>query len=134
MALPITIFKNILDEVVKAEYAESDKPITVESRQKVYSLKPSEIIYFEAYGHDVHVKTIYPDSDIMCSTPLRTLEQELQNRYFFRSYNSYLINLRHLKSINSESVIMSNSDKLPLSKQKKRGLKEAYAKYHADIN
>ena len=56
------------------------------------------------------------------------MEQHVDGR-FFRCYRSYLVNLEHDRKCIAGQVILSQSDKILVSRLRKRDLKQALLRY-----
>lgn len=91
------------------------------------SLRIQHICYIES----LHKKTIIHDIDgetHYSSEPLYALEEKLSDEPFFRCHNGYLVNLAHVKRMDSANVFMPN-DALPLSKYRKKEFMQTLAAY-----
>lgn len=56
-------------------------------------------------------------------------EEKLPACAFFRCHKKYLVNLKHVASLEPYSVLLFNSEKLPISRRKWTSLQAAYIKY-----
>ena len=86
-----------------------------------------EILYLESNRHKLTVFTT--GEEITFLAALKTYEQALEGRNFYRANSGYLINLQHLKAIDGENAVMSNGDVLKVSRSRKKGLLEALTEY-----
>lgn len=60
----------------------------------------------------------------LASKTLGDLEELLNDKGFFRSHKSHLINFSHIQSYpNSTSAVLSEGTTIPIARQKKRNLK-----------
>lgn len=95
--------------------------ITIHAMDGITVIPVSEIIYMEAAGaYTLFYRT--GQDKIVSSVNLKEYEELLNDRGFFRVHNSYLINMLHVKKLTKEdggSIIMSNGNKVLLSKRKK---------------
>ena len=60
---------------------------------------------------------------------LSTLEEHLPHRLFLRVQRSFLVNLFHVRSLDSEGVHMSDDAVIPLSRSSKRTFGETYRRF-----
>ena len=91
----------------------------------------ADIIFCESDGSYVSVFLHGQNKPIILSKSLRELEELLNNSDFFRSHNTYLVNLKHIKKINRMDgweIIMDNGRSLPVARAKKVNLMEIISK------
>lgn len=97
--------------------------ITIHAMDGITVLPISEIIYLEAAGAYTLFYCANQDK-IVSSINLKEYEDLLSERGFYRAHNSYLVNVHHVKKMireNGGSIVMSNGEKVLLSKRKKEG-------------
>lgn len=96
------------------------KKISVSCDGKIIFLNPDDIVYCESDGNYC---TIFLENKekIFITQKLKFMEEKLQDLYFFRIHNSYLINLNKVKEFHKSDdfVVLSNQVKLPVSRNKK---------------
>ena len=57
---------------------------------------------------------------------LDNVENELKEKDFIRTHQSYLVNAQKIKSVSKDSVLLINGFILPVSKSKATKVKDAY--------
>lgn len=57
------------------------------------------------------------------------MENNLSNKYFVRCHRSYIVNVKHIKSITKDKVLLSNGTKIPISKGKYKEINDAFINY-----
>lgn len=92
-----------------------------------HSLDTRSIRYFEIYGHEIHVVT--EDGSMVYYGTLSDIEQELSGKHFYRCHKSYLINLGYVGQITSSEAVLRDGKRIPVSKYRRKGLLDAFAKY-----
>lgn len=118
-----------IDRVLQQLRAEkSDIKIQVEGEQ--ISLPVRNLVYMESMGHTLifHAlcKGYEPDRTYTCYGTIRKMEEALSERGFLRCQKSYLVNMAHIKKLNSAQVLLSNGVSLPVSS---RGYAECKRRY-----
>ncbi len=79
-------------------------------------VNPKEIIYALADGNYTIIH-LTNDRSVKILRKLKQVDQLLPNKNFIRIHRSHLINLEHLKKYDErESVVLSNGQKLPISR------------------
>ncbi len=120
-------FEDEISEAINAvinEILKNDRTIFLQTENGFVNVKLSEIMYFDAYGHDVFCYTINNPYKLYM-TSLDKIEKEMPINNFIRVHRSYLVNFQHIYSIYKENIILKNSDfKVPLSKHRKENVKK----------
>lgn len=103
-----------------------DSKLSLADSKGIHIIDVSNILYCEASGN---YTTLYFQNGEhqMFTKNLKHLENKLTGYNFFRVYKSYLINLKHVKSISNDDggiVIMINKKEIPISRFKKKELIE----------
>ena len=95
--------------------------IPVRSEDKVILLNPLDILYAEAEGGRIFLKTT--SGRLPSQFTLNELEERLGRSGFFRAHRAYLVNLQHIKEVitytrNSFNIRLDDPEgsKIPLSK------------------
>ncbi len=99
----------------------TQKKITVSTKEEVYYLAIDDIIYVHAEGSYAKI-FLNNNNPILVSKNLKEIENQLIFDSFFRVHKSYLINLNYIqKFLKSDggSVEMKNGDLVPISKRKR---------------
>lgn len=96
--------------------------IVLKTQDKIYSTNINEIIYCDSYKNYTSFYLI-DDRKIIVSNTLKEYETILKPHNFFRTHQSYLINMEHfdhyIKSEGGNTIMMKNKTKIPLSIRKK---------------
>lgn len=87
----------------------------------------STIVYIESIKHRLIVHTTEREYGLVGS--LRSFEDELQGKDFFRSNNCYLVNLRHVMGVQRSVCTMRGGDELQISRPRKKAFLEALSDY-----
>lgn len=90
------------------------------------TLSPDEIYYLESQGHKIllHLK----DTTLEYYAKLGELEQTLQGQ-FSRIHKGFLVNLAYVEEYSRTEVVLTNGEKLNLSKYKYDGFVKAYLRF-----
>jgi two-component system LytT family response regulator len=99
--------------------------------QELLMVDVPSILYCESDGSYVSVFLQGTSKPVLLSKSLREIEELLNNPAFFRSHNSYLVNLRHVQKIlraDGGGIIMANGFAVPVARAKKADLLTLIAK------
>lgn len=91
-------------------YIPTDSIIMVEAQDKVCAIF-SENEHWRAY------------------MPLNAFEEQLNKEYFIRVNRSYIVNMRHIKSLYHDHLVMSNRTEISISRGRKQEVKQRYQKF-----
>lgn len=96
------------------------KKISVSCDGKIIFLNPDDIVYCESDGNYCSI-FLENKEKIFITQKLKFMEEKLQDLFFFRIHNSYLINLNKVKEFHKSDdfVVLTNQAKLPVSRNKK---------------
>lgn len=110
--------------LVRASRADSDG-IMIPTAQGTARVDVSDIVYVESIKHRIIVHVI--GGQHAFTGTLKAVEAELAGRGFFRSNNSFLVNLRHVHAVKQTSCVMLGGDELQISRARKRAFLNAMA-------
>jgi len=86
----------------KEAYLYSDDHIFVRSNSKFFRVNFSEIIYIQ--GMRDYLKIYTPDYALVTHQTMNELEKTLPSRHFIRVHKSYIISLKHIRSIYGNTI------------------------------
>lgn len=119
------IFSKMTQRVLKKRFKfnECEKEVLIE-----------RILYIESKLHKLEFH-IMEDKLVVYTMygTLNELEEEMQELRFLRIHQSFLVNLKHLKSISCYKAVLSNNQELMIPKTRYRDVKNAYIAYKGEI-
>lgn len=74
------------------------------------------------------------EKEIILNSSLSKLETELNSESFVKPHRSYLINLDHVDQISTDFLLMSNLDKIPLSRRLAADVQRAFIQHYKGVN
>jgi len=104
------------------------KKLPVREKGKIVLLKPEDIVFCESQGKKVLISTV--DEGYLSSYTLNELENRLDQSYFFRAHQAFIVNLNYIKEIinfgeGSYLLNMENSQKnIILCRSRAKNLRE----------
>ena len=128
---PINYYRlaSILKKLAKnVEKRGAEKYVRTEGR--IIQVKLDSIYYIEVNGREIiyHTET----QEIRTYGKLKDLEEEFASHGFVRCHHAYLINLKHIKSVDKDSVTVGNSE-IAVSRNKRKDLLRAMGLYLGEI-
>jgi len=92
----------------KEAYLYSDDHIFVRSNSKFFRVNFSEIIYIQ--GMRDYLKIYTPDYALVTHQTMNELEKTLPSRHFIRVHKSYIISLKHIRSIYGNTIELDKAN------------------------
>ncbi len=112
--------------VQKADKIQKDR-YTVSLNNSVFAVPVRDILYFESIGRTIRLKAEH--TDFVFYDKLSALEEDPRLRSFFRCHQSYLVNMDHCFEVTEKDIRLSDGERIPVSRSKNRGFKEAFVRY-----
>lgn len=104
---------------VRFRFREGEREINIES-----------ILYIESYQHVVRfILTDKKSEPYTLYSKLDKVEEELKDHSFVRIHKSILVNMCHIRKMNSGTLVLDNGQELSISKSKYMEAKHEYVKY-----
>ena len=104
----------------------------IKDKFQTHILKTNDIFYVEVLRKEVTIYT--QEKKYRFKTSMKSIENRLVKKNFFRCHKSYLINLKKVKSlIEKENVAIIDSYEIPVSRYKMKTLKIKLAHILGDV-
>jgi two-component system LytT family response regulator len=96
------------------------RKITINTDGKLIFLNPDEVLFVASDGNYSTIHTVN-EKKIVVTKKLKEIDALLPSDLFFRTHNSYIINLNKIKEFLKTDgyVILENNHKIPVSRQRK---------------
>lgn len=120
-------FSACVTDATNQIYRQKGKWIVLKDGVDMDYLNCRDILYFDVLDHTTQV--VMADYKKNYYTRLNTVEQQLTEQDFFRCHKSYLVNLRHIRRVLRDQLIMSNGETVPLSKHRRRAFLLAFSSF-----
>lgn len=131
------IFRTVIDEcmdaiIEKMNYVVVRKQFGFKEGSREISLE--RLIYIQSNLHRLFfcVMEETQKSYTLYET-LDRLEKNLEGNHFVRIHQSYLVNMKHIKSVSRYKVTLSNQSELFISRKRYMQVKEAFATYQGRV-
>ena len=138
----VDALRYILKPVDKDELLRVVKPILKEAidysqRSYVFStidgaqrIKLADILYFESNLRKISLNTF--DGEHEFYGKINEIEKELDTQYFVRTHKSFVVNLRHIKNLQAESLTLENNTILPISRRRYKDILNKFLEMNAE--
>ncbi len=115
--------KKSIDMVRRSE----SNSMLIETSGGQMRLDLSDILYFESIRHTIVIHTL--EGKLSINGTLKDMETKLTDYSFFRSNSCYLVNLKHISGVVDQDCVMSNGEKLRVSRPRKKAFLTALTNY-----
>jgi DNA-binding LytR/AlgR family response regulator len=127
---PVSFFtvSELLNKAIKKLSILEDDYIVFNDGNGLRKISIPSIVFIEVRDHDLYYHL--DDNNTYCNkrTPLSSLEEKIKNKGFSKCNNCYLINLKFVKMIKKDSILVGNEE-LPLSRGKKRDFEKDFISF-----
>ena len=97
---------------------------TTEGFQKY---RVADIYAFTSVGHNVYM--CLKNDKVRLLSSLSELELQVDSMGFVRTHSSYIVNCKHIYSIESDAVVLDDGNKIPVSRRRLQCVKENFMNY-----
>lgn len=105
-----------------------ERMLLINHEGEMHKLPTGGIIYIEAMAH--YVQFLTKDGTYRSKMNISNLEEELADAGFYRCHRSYLVNMKYVARIGQTDVILDDGQSIPVSRQKRDGLNQAFINYY----
>jgi len=117
------VYKNALDKVSEINKKEIDKTLLIKTADAQYFLQTKDIVRCQSDGAYTIFYTV--DKKIMSARNLKYYENILSEHTFVRIHQSHLVNIKYIRTINSNNTVyLTNDEVIPVATRKKSYLKQ----------
>ncbi len=110
---------------LRTRIAPSKSKLKLVSSNRINIIPKSEILYLKSDSNYCEV-FLLDGRKILCSQTLKSIEAKLKSPHFFRSHQSFVINMHYLKSVSTtiSELELEGSVLIPVSRSNKAMLRK----------
>ena len=121
---------NVLDKVKEKikKCIKNKKNLILSKGKNIFKIDHDDIFYIIAFDHyiDIHTKM-----DIYTfNRKISEIEKLLPKDHFVRCHRSYIVNIKYVKNINKNSLVLENQIKIPISKTRMNDTYDTFINYY----
>ena len=99
----------------------------LETPKKYIKLNCNEIHYCIMISPYIDIHT--SSEKITVRKKISELEREIPSKYFIRCHRSYIVNLKYVKSITKDSVVLESGIRIPISRGRYKDINDTFINY-----
>ncbi len=115
----------VLDKAV-AHLEKQEQSVIFTTQGNTVRLPVGDVMFVEAFAHSCTVTTTR--GTFALRTGISEIEQML-GEGFTRCHRSYLVGIRHIRTIGKEAVTLDNGKQIPLSRRRYDAVNQAFIRY-----
>ena len=89
----------------------------------------NEIYYIEKEKSSKQFLVYLEDKCVVAKGVLSAIENQLLEQHFMWTHRSYLVNMKHIRRIQKNDLVLSNGNLVPISRRKEKELKQQFMRY-----
>lgn len=121
------VFAMKLDKALRYARSRQTTSLVIPQEDGLHRLAARDICYAEVSLHRLHIHTV--DGVLSAPGSLAEMESQLSGEPFARCNKGYLVNLRHVKLVKGDMVLVGG-DELLISRRKKKEFLHAVTDYY----
>lgn len=124
--LKYEMFEHRMTRILRRVEKRKAKSVLLRTADGTYRVAVSDILYIEVTGHHLHYHA--NGTVITVKGTMKDAEKELADHGFAKSSNSFLVNLRYVREMRKDAVLVGSVE-VPVSKGKRKEFLSAFASY-----
>lgn len=106
---------------------EETSTLVIQTTKKILKLDYNKINYCIMFSPYIEVHT--SSEKIILRKKISEMEKILPSKYFIRCHRSYIVNVKYIKSITKNNVLLENGLKIPISRGKYNEINDAFINF-----
>lgn len=107
--------------------SDTERFFVFENKQGAFRMRFNDILYFESFDHDIKIATVSGNYEFKSS--LSEVAKQLSDSKFLQVHRSYIINYNNTSHIKYEEITMSNGDKIPVSRDRRKDVRKIISEW-----
>lgn len=116
-----------LDEALLYERREAEEELEFLTREGIFHIRPSEILYFEYQERQVILHTA--GERWRLKKRIAEVAQEMEPYHFVRPHKGFVVNLYAVQSIHGYNIVLTDGSCVPLSQKKSVEFRKSLNRY-----
>ena len=108
-----------------------ERVFVFENKPRIYRIKLNDILYFESRDHYFRVVTMSGTYEF--KSTLSDIMGQISDSRLIQVHRSYIINYDNSAQTKYEEVIMSNGDRIPISRDRRKAVKKLFIEWGENI-
>lgn len=120
-------FTLLIQRFLKEMFADRKQSLLVKNSRRQERISYKDILYIESQNTSIYVHTV--DGTVYrLYGKLKDYEEELAGKGFIRCHQSYIVNLKHVRSV-EQKFVLNDGTQIPIRRQEVKAMREIYYEY-----
>lgn len=122
-----------LDKVLDRINSKNKLPqfMIIRTSKENIKLNYDEIYYFEMFSPNINIYTI--NKKLVLRKTISEIEKDLKCNSFIRCHRSYIVNLKYVKTVSKNVIVLENGANIPISRNKYKEVNNYYINYLCEM-
>lgn len=116
-------FAQVVGQALTELHSRKEAMLVVRTKTRTSSIPIDSLLYAETYKGHVLLHTA--GDTVEAFESMKELESALKEHGFLRCHTAFLVSLREIRSVTSQDVLLRGGQVLPLSKHRRKTVREA---------
>lgn len=108
-----------------------ERVFVFENKPRIYRIKLNDILYFESSDH--YYKVVTMSGTYEFKSTLSEIMEQISDSRLIQVHRSYIINYDNSVQTKYEEVIMSNGERIPISRDRRKAVKKLFIEWGENI-
>ena len=108
-----------------------ERVFVFENKPRIYRIKLNDILYFESSDH--YYKVVTMSGTYEFKSTLSDIMEQISDSRLIQVHRSYIINYDNSVQTKYEEVIMSNGERIPISRDRRKAVKKLFIEWGENI-
>ena len=120
----------VLDKAVSL-LSKKESNIIIKADGQNTIIKLTDIVYVESFGHYISINTV-DKKEYTVKIGINKFVEEL-DKSFVIPHRSYIVNLKYVKTITKNSIILDDNKEIPMAKNNFDDVNKAFINYYRGV-
>lgn len=105
---------------------EEAKKLVIQTRETTYTFALDTLLYIESSGKNQQIHVVNRGEPVVIRRSMQDLEDGLTRSGFLRIHKGYLVNYRFIRRLEEDEALLTNGERLPLSRRRVQEIRNQY--------
>ena len=129
-----TAIYKLFNNIIKKLYRNSKSIVIIDTDGEKNFVPLNDLLYISSMKENkLHLRYQLTDRALISKGTLSKAEKRLSSHGFVSPSRGFLVNLHHIRSINSTRLLLNNGFELPISRRRSKELQNIYSQHIINI-
>lgn len=124
----------LLNDIIKKINRSSKNMVVIDTDDEKHFVPLNDILFISSIkGNKSHIRYQLLNQELIAKGTLSEIESKLTTHGFVAPARGFLINIQHIKSLDSTHIVLNHRFEIPISRRRFKDLQRIYSQYIIDI-